>query len=73
MTPEEKIKICAMCKNRKMSMQKGIVCGLTGEKPQFEESCESFIVDEKVLLEEQRRAEYEQFDDTPELIIENAF
>lgn len=66
MLMDEKIKICAKCQNRKMSMKKGIVCGLTGEKPQFEESCETFIVDEKVLLEEQRRAEYEKYDDTPD-------
>lgn len=47
LTAEEKIRICAKCQNRKMTMQKGIVCGLTGEKPQFEENCEFFNVDEK--------------------------
>ena len=68
MLPEEKINVCATCKNRKMNLKKGIVCGLTDEKPQFEDRCDSFIVDEKVLLEEQRRAEYEQFDDYPEVV-----
>lgn len=57
MTPEEKIKICALCQNRKMNLQKGIVCGLTDEKPQFEEACESYLVDEKEVAIEKERLE----------------
>lgn len=60
MTPEEKIKICALCQNRKMSLQKGIVCGLTDEKPQFEEACESYLVDEKEVAIEKERLEDEE-------------
>ena len=67
MTPEEKIKICAMCQNRKMSMQKGIVCGLTGEKPQFEENCESYVLDENELEQQKARQELEQQEELSEL------
>ena len=46
MKSEEKIKICSTCQNRKFSAQKGVICGLTGEKPQFDEECESYLIDE---------------------------
>ena len=45
MTPEERIQICFKCKNRKMDMQRGIVCGLTNEKPDFDDSCPNIIED----------------------------
>lgn len=37
----EKIKFCAICKNSKRDMQRGIVCGLTNEKPTFDEHCDN--------------------------------
>lgn len=45
MTPEEKLKICIICENRKMDIQKGTVCKYTGEKPEFEETCDNFKTD----------------------------
>ena len=42
MEMEEKIKICKICKNKSFSDEKGIVCGLTGEKPTFENECPDF-------------------------------
>lgn len=56
-----------MCQNRKMSMQKGIVCGLTGEKPQFEENCESYVLDENELEQQKERQELEQQEELSEL------
>ncbi len=35
----DKIKYCAICKKSKRDMQRGIVCGLTNEKPAFEKQC----------------------------------
>lgn len=46
------IKVCSMCKNRKMELKRGIVCGLTDEKPQWTEKCESFVLDESELRTE---------------------
>lgn len=60
MTPEEKIKICSTCEHRRMSLQKGILCGLTDEKPQFEESCDSYQIDEKEAAAERERQKYEE-------------
>lgn len=37
----DKIKYCSICKNSKRDMQRGIVCGLTNEKPTFDEHCDN--------------------------------
>jgi hypothetical protein len=46
MEMEEKIKICKICKNKKFTEDKGIVCGLTNEKPAFEDECPDFKIDQ---------------------------
>lgn len=38
----EKIQICMMCNNCKRD-HRGVVCGLTDEKPTFETECENFV------------------------------
>ena len=48
MTPEEKIKVCLNCQNRKLDMHRGTVCKLTNEKPDFEDSCPNLIEDTTV-------------------------
>lgn len=35
----DKIKYCAICRNSKRDMERGIVCGLTNEKPSFDKHC----------------------------------
>ena len=35
----DKIKYCSICKNSKRDMERGIICGLTNEKPAFEKHC----------------------------------
>lgn len=62
MTPEEKIKICTLCQNSKRSLKKGIVCGLTDEKPQFEVTCESFLIDKEKVEREKRHQEDKEYD-----------
>lgn len=43
---DEKIAVCETCTNRKMDFDKGMVCGLTNEKPTFIDICADFIKDE---------------------------
>lgn len=45
MTISEKLVYCKKCTNRKHDFQVGVVCGLTGEKPQFETECENYKFD----------------------------
>jgi hypothetical protein len=35
----DKIKYCAICKKSKRDMERGIVCGLTNDKPTFDKHC----------------------------------
>lgn len=49
MTPSEKIKICSTCKNSKWNKDCGIVCGLTGAKPDFDLNCEHYLKDENAV------------------------
>ena len=49
MTREEHLKFCKTCVNRKPDMQVGLLCNLTGEKADFENSCESFKLDHAVV------------------------
>ena len=42
MNTEEKIKICKICFNKGFDINKGIVCNLTNEKPDFEDECPDF-------------------------------
>lgn len=41
---------CTKCENRKFNPSVGIVCGLTSEKPTFEETCNDFIKDENAYV-----------------------
>lgn len=51
---EEKIKLCATCKNRKYTLQRGVVCKLTDEKPDFSDSCESYCADEEAISKKKK-------------------
>ena len=46
MTREEHLKFCKFCFNRKINMQKGLVCNLTGEIADFDNSCASYEIDD---------------------------
>lgn len=46
MTREEHLKFCKICMNRKMNMQKGLICSLTNEKANFESQCLNYVIDE---------------------------
>ncbi len=45
MTREKIVKICKQCKNKKLDIEQGIICGLTNEKADFEKVCEKFVQD----------------------------
>lgn len=48
MTREEQLKFCKICKNQKFDMNQGIICGLTNQRADFEETCDSFIEDSEL-------------------------
>jgi len=48
MTDRDRLVICENCNNRKMDIDKGILCGLTSEKATFIDSCNNFIKDEEI-------------------------
>ncbi len=48
MTRDEQLAFCNKCTNRKMDLQKGMICSITNEKADFEESCKDFERDETV-------------------------
>lgn len=54
MNTGERINLCKVCKNRKFSMKKGIVCGLTDEKPSFGVSCDAYIEDSDEIARNKR-------------------
>ncbi len=60
MTLEERLHYCKICTNRKMDQATGIVCGLTNEKPAFEEECPDFQADEKQIEYYKNRKEAEE-------------
>ncbi len=40
---------CRHCKNRKTDYRQGMLCGLTGEKAEFEDNCPDFVKDETII------------------------
>lgn len=57
MTREMQLTFCKRCVNRKLDLQQGLLCSLTGEKADFEESCPSFVRDKSVTEVPQEHAE----------------
>jgi hypothetical protein len=58
----ERLAICQYCKNRLEDHATGVVCGLTMQKPDFENECPSYEFDEKMGKKDEARKE---------LIVEN--
>lgn len=50
MTREEHLEFCRRCLNRKFDLDRGIICGLTGQIANFEKECENFNVDNSVVI-----------------------
>lgn len=47
----EQLAFCKKCHNRRMNMDTGLFCSLTGEKPSFNGTCPSFDLDERMEAE----------------------
>lgn len=44
---DQRLAYCRICLNRKFNLKEGIVCGLTDQKPDFENTCPNFKTDQK--------------------------
>lgn len=51
MTLSEQLLFCKKCHNRRMDMSQGLVCSITGSKPDFQDTCANFHLDERVQEE----------------------
>lgn len=49
MTRQEHLKFCKVCVNKDLNLKKGIICKLTDEIADFENECESYVLDEAEL------------------------
>jgi len=49
MTREEHLKFCKTCTKRILDRNVGLICSLTNEKADFENECEFYEIDEKVV------------------------
>ena len=49
MTRTEHLKFCSICINQKDDMRRGIICGLTDQIADFEDTCSSFAEDSEVI------------------------
>ena len=57
LTLSERLKVCQTCKNCKRDIDRGLMCGLSDAKPEFEESCDKYESDGKAEIRQQYRAE----------------
>ena len=63
MTRAQRLKYCRICTNRKLDLKKGLLCGLTDELADFENTCSDFdedVAEKKKLLKSDLRAAGEQ-------------
>jgi hypothetical protein len=59
MNDEERRAICQTCVNRSFDPKYGLICGLTGRRPDFVESCKSYVEDE-VEIHKVNQREFEE-------------
>ena len=53
MTREDHLKFCTVCQNRKFDSQLGLVCGLTNQYADFENSCEHYSEDTELKAKQE--------------------
>lgn len=51
MTLSEQLVFCKKCHNRRFDADQGLVCSLTSAKPNFQTTCETFHLDERMQAE----------------------
>jgi hypothetical protein len=56
---EDRLRYCKLCHNKTFNFDKGMLCGLTNEKPQFDETCSDYKENmyERKIYEENLRTE----------------
>ncbi|TLF43072.1 hypothetical protein [Maribacter aurantiacus] len=59
------LSFCRVCINRKLSLEKGIICSLTGQEPNFENNCPTYELDNNELANLKDRYENEIKDQYP--------
>lgn len=47
MNLKERLEFCTICQHRKVDFKTGLICTLTNNQPDFLESCDTFLKDEK--------------------------
>ena len=57
MTREEQLKLCTVCKNRKVDLERGLVCSLTNEYAAFEGECKDYVFDQEESERKEKQAE----------------
>jgi len=65
MTREERLRYCKVCNHQQFDLKKGVICGLTNERAEFNGICESYS--ENTLQKEkyiEKKTEYEIIDKT---------
>ncbi len=55
MTREEQLKLCKICENRQMSLNQGLICSISGQAADFEDTCSYFKEDAKAKTEIEKR------------------
>ena len=60
MNREEQLKFCKVCENQKFDLKQGIICGLTDQIADFEETCYDFV--ENSFLREEWEASKKEAD-----------
>jgi len=57
MTRQERLKYCKTCNHKKFNFDKGIICSLTNNIANFEDLCENYLKDEKLVSLENFKTE----------------
>jgi hypothetical protein len=55
MNREHRLQYCKICKNQKMDLKNGLVCGLTNERATFDVECSNFIKDNFLVKKEKEK------------------
>lgn len=67
-TLSERLQYCKVCKHKSFDPKTGVNCSLTSAKPDFEDKCEKFVIDEgeaqKLLMRKKMEAEGDDLSDS---------
>jgi hypothetical protein len=60
MLRQERLKYCKTCQKREFDFNKGILCSITKDYADFEDSCLDYLIDEKIQILEAYKSEQDQ-------------